>query len=134
MPSEDTALALARSLMSATLHGAPPLRTTMEIAAALVAAAQREEALTAELDDCHAREAVEDQKAARWGRLKFWLEVVTTNGELAEAEVSAMRDIVFLIEEQDRPAEPEEDPPLTGRALLDKAREKRLATLARRDG
>ena len=71
-------------------------------------------------------------KAARWDRLKLWLRTVTTNGALADDTVSAMRDVVFLIEEEDRPPEPEPDPPLTGRALLDRVRAHRLAALARR--
>ena len=46
----DKALALARDLQRMTLHGPPPLATTMEIAAGLVDAGGEIERLTAERD------------------------------------------------------------------------------------
>jgi hypothetical protein len=67
-------------------------------------------------------------KAQRWDELKSWLRNVTTNGKMADDHVSAMEDLVSLIERGDESEEGEEK--LTGRALLDKAREQRRAVLS----
>jgi len=66
-------------------------------------------------------------KVEHWDALKDWLRTVKTHGSIADDHVSALRDLVYLIEKQGT-VEPEEE--LHGRALLDRAREKRRAALA----
>lgn len=67
-------------------------------------------------------------KSRRWDALKEWLRDAKTNSELAEDHVSMVRDLVYLIEKGDKIEE--EEPKLEGRALLDRAREKRRAVLS----
>jgi len=67
-------------------------------------------------------------KTRRWDALKDWLRDAKTNGKMAEDYVSTVRDLVYLIEQEDK--HEEEGPKLEGRALLDRARKQRRAVLA----
>ena len=79
----------------------------------------------------HIRAQERVEKAAKWDRLKDWLANATTNGDKAQELVGMVEDLVWLIEEEARPQEPE--PVLTGQALLDRARQQRLEALKRMD-